>query len=699
MNTAGTPFYWLWRACAFVVAALACAAPVHAAERKPNLLFICSDDHRWDAMGVVQREQGERGRFPWFKSPAMDRLATEGVRFRNAFVTLSLCAPSRAAFLTGRYNHLNGITNNSRPLPAESVTHATLLRAAGYATAYIGKWHMGEQRGQRPGFDYSASYVGHGRYQDCPFEIDGVSSPTTGWVDDVSTDFAIEWMKRNRERPFSIVVGLKSPHTPRGGNNLPPRLRELYTGETTRPAPNCGVPAIFHKPDAKTGQMPRGLAENAVHLDYLRHIAGVDECVGRMLKALDELGLAQDTVVVYTSDNGFYLGEHNSGDKRSLYDESLRAPMLVRYPRLFGKGVTVDEMVLNIDLAPTFLDLAGVPIPKDMQGASWKEVAAGRKPASWRQSFFAEYYKELGDVPTCYAIRTPTHKLVKYPNRPEWTEVFDLVADPYELKNLAGTDELTRTLDAQLNKLIDQVGYTIPEDANKPRPAATPEPPKADAAIPRQTRDISGWQVHVQTRLLETEAAHTERALELLKKMLDEIVRELPAPAVAELRKVPLYFSPAYKQGKSGAEFHPDAAWLRSNGRDPAMAGCVEFSGVANFEAEMKRMPNFALHELAHAYHFRVLKDGFGNAEIKAAYERAKADGKYDRVERRRGNGKPNTFELAYAMTNPMEYFAEATEAFFSRNDFYPFTRDDLQKHDPGLCTLLEKLWGVRTEK
>jgi arylsulfatase A-like enzyme len=456
---------------------LASPAMLRAADvpaKKPNFLFIYTDDHRWDAMGVVQREQGERARFPWFKSPGLDRLATEGVRFSNAFVTLSLCSPSRAAFLTGRYNHLNGITNNSRVFPPESVTHATLLRAAGYQTAYIGKWHMGEQRGQRPGFDYSASFVGQGIYQDCPFEINGATTPTKGWVDDVSTDYAIEWIKQNKERPFSMVVGLKSPHNRRGGKNLPERLRDLDAGETSRLTPNCGVPAIFHQP-AKDGKQPTGLTDNVIHLDYLRHIHGVDENIARMLDALDVLGLAEDTVVVYSSDNGFYLGEHNSGDKRSLYEESLRVPLLVRYPRLFGKGLVVDELALNIDLAPTFLDLAGVAVPKEMQGASWKEVASGKKPAGWRQSFFAQYYKELGDVPTCYAIRTTTHKLVKYPNHPEFTEVFDLTTDPYEIKNLAADADLTAKLDAELTQLMKAVDYTVPPNANKPRQPA-PEP-------------------------------------------------------------------------------------------------------------------------------------------------------------------------------------------------------------------------------
>ncbi len=442
---------------------------LHAADKRPNFVFVYSDDHRWDAMSHVQREQGERARFPWLKTPGFDRLASEGVRFRNAFVTLSLCAPSRAAFMTGQYNHVNTITNNSRPFPEKSVTHASQLRAAGYKTAYIGKWHMGNQSGQRPGFDYSASFLGQGRYNDCPFEINGVATPTKGWVDDVSTDYAINWIKEQKAQPFSIVLGLKSVHGPRGGKQLPARLQELYAGEQSRPTPNCDVPAIFHRPDA-TGKYGPGLASNDAHLDYMRHVNGIDENLARLLAALDELQLAENTVVVYTSDNGYYLGEHRSGDKRSLYEESLRIPFLVRYPAKFKAGNVVDEMITNIDLAPTFLDLAGVAIPAEMQGRSWQELASGKPPANWRTAFFAEYYKELGEVPTCYAIRTKTHKLVKYPNRPEWTEVYDVVNDPYELKNLVKDTELTAKLDKELEQLMKDVRYSIPQDANQAQP-------------------------------------------------------------------------------------------------------------------------------------------------------------------------------------------------------------------------------------
>jgi arylsulfatase A-like enzyme len=436
------------------------ALSAFAAERKPNFVFLIADDHRWDAMGVVQREHGERARYPWFETPSMDRIAAEGVRFRNAFVTHSICSPGRAGFLTGQYNHINGVMDNSTPFPENAVTHATLLRDAGYRTAYFGKWHMGNQRGPRPGFQHSASFINQGVYQDCPFEINGEMVPTKGWVDDVSTDLAMDWIKQNHEQPFSIIVGFKSPHNRRGGENLPERLRDLFAGKTTRPTPNCALAAVYHKPltEADKGR-ERGLSANYVHLDYLRHIKGIDENVGRLLDVLDQLKLAEDTVVVYTSDNGYFLGERGLGDKRALYEEGLRIPFLVRYPRLFPNGKLIDEMVLNLDLAPTFLELAGLPAHPGMQGASFKDLARGNKPADWRTSFLSYYRKELGDTPTCHAIRTDEAKLIVYPQRPEWTEVYDLKNDPYELNRLAADGPLATRLKAELDKQMKAVDF------------------------------------------------------------------------------------------------------------------------------------------------------------------------------------------------------------------------------------------------
>lgn len=210
-----------------------------------------------------------------------------------------------------------------------------------------------------------------------------------------------------------------------------------------------------------------------------------------------------------------------------------------------------------------------------------------------------------------------------------------------------------------------------------------------------ERQEIEGWNIHIRRELIETESILTAHALELLRKQLEEVVRVVPAPALKELRLVPLYFSPEYPGRQPTAEYHPDVGWLKANGRDAAMAKAVEFTNVRQFEAEVDRMPNFVLHELAHAYHHRVLPGGFGHPELKAAYERAKANGKYDRVERRSGSGRRTTFERAYAMTDAMEFFAETTEAFFGRNDFHPFTRAELKAHDLEMFALLGKLWGT----
>ncbi len=214
----------------------------------------------------------------------------------------------------------------------------------------------------------------------------------------------------------------------------------------------------------------------------------------------------------------------------------------------------------------------------------------------------------------------------------------------------------------------------------------------------RQTKTIEGWTLHISDELFEKDRAATERALELLTVQLQEIIRVVPAAAVAELRKVPLWFSPEYPGVQPRAEYHPGAGWLRDNKRDPAMAKAVEFTDIRDFERETKRMPNFTLHELSHAYHDRVLPKGFGNEEIKAAFEKAKAKGLYERVEQRFGDGRSANVR-AYAMSNPMEYFAECSEAYFSTNDFFPFTREQLAKHDPEMFALLKTLWSYVADK
>ena len=433
--------------------------------RRPNFLFILTDDQRYDALGFVQRLQGDKARFPWLRTPNLDRLAAEGVWFRQAFVANSLCSPSRACFLTGQHSHVNGIVNNHTPFNPENVTHASVLGKAGWRTGYIGKWHMGSQSGQRPGFDWSASFVGQGVYHDCPFEINGVSKPTKGYIDDVSTDFAEQFIKDNRERPWLLCVGYKAAHGP----FTPPARREQdYAGEQARSVPNLAVGAIY-RPEAKPPAEPP--ANVKALLPYFRTLTGMDDNVGRLLKLLDDLKLTDDTMVVFAGDNGFYLGEHGLGDKRTAYDESLRIPLLLRYPRLGLKGHAVDGLALNIDLAPTFLDYAGVPVPKTMQGASWRPLLEG-KTEGWRQAIFSCYYWERGfvGIPTTSAVRTANAKLIKYPGHDEWTEVFDLAADPYELKNLANDparSELRRSLEAEYARQTAAIGWRIPPFADQ----------------------------------------------------------------------------------------------------------------------------------------------------------------------------------------------------------------------------------------
>jgi len=468
-----------------LVGALLAIPGIASAADRPNFVFLFADDQRYDAMSCVQKEQGDKGRYPWMKTPNMDRIANEGVRFRAAFVVNSLCSPSRACFLTGQYSHVNGIYDNKTAFSAKTVTHASLLREAGYFTGYVGKWHMGNQT-TRPGFDWFASFTGQSRYEDAPFIVNGEQKETKGWVDDRSGDFAIQFLEKERDprKPFVLVVGFKSPHGPW---SPPDRLKEKFANEKASTVPNLGIAPAFNPDQGKNLKRPTE-EQVDVNLNYFRCIAGVDDNVGRILDTLDKLKLVENTVVVYSSDNGFYHGEHGLADKRSAYDESLRIPYLVRYPRSGVKGVVRDEMVLNIDLAPTFLDMAGVAIPKEMHGKSWKALLSAEKPKDasvFRSSFFYEYFRENGgmntgrglggfNTPTMTGVRTTTHKLLKYADDDKWTELFDLTKDPFETKNLA-TDpahaDTLKKLEAEHARFIKELAYVVPSGVPKAAPA------------------------------------------------------------------------------------------------------------------------------------------------------------------------------------------------------------------------------------
>jgi arylsulfatase A-like enzyme len=428
------------------------------AHPRPSIVFLLSDDQSYGTMG----HEGE----PWMRTPGMDRLAAEGARFTRAFVTTSLCSPSRASFLSGRWARSHGVLDNQTGLPPGLPTFASELRAAGYDTAYVGKWHMGWQR-ERPGFDVSASYVAQGSYQDVVFELNGESVETEGWVDDVATDYALEFLREERDAPFLLFVGFKAPHAPREPAE---RLLDLYADATLAPPPN--VAAI--PPYPRFGELnrlaakgvhrtPYGVPEDWVGLlgkarktrrlkqdedwlnperrAYHQLIAGVDENVVRILDLMDELGLTENTIVVYASDNGLCNWAHGTFVKRAAYEESIRVPLLVRYPPLVRPGTLVDRLALNVDLAPTLLELAGVEAPDAMQGRSLVPLLEGRE-AEWRTLFVYEnFYEPPFETPTLYALRTETWKLVEYPGFPGWTELFQLAEDPHETENLAGSEE------------------------------------------------------------------------------------------------------------------------------------------------------------------------------------------------------------------------------------------------------------------
>ena len=463
---------------AFAGLAIHAHAQTNSRVQRPNIVFIYTDDQRFDALSVVQKEQGSNARFPWFTTPNLDKLADEGVRFRNAFVINSLCSPSRSTMLNGRYNHLNGIANNHTGLSDTTITYATELKKAGYITAFFGKWHMGNETGKRPGFDYSASFVGQGKYFDCPIEINGKAEPSQGWVDDVSTTNAINYIRENKANTFLVTLAFKSGHGP---FQPPVRHQETYAKVSlTEPSGNnsfpykgqidTGKPNAAPAANVKTGSWTENNDQRI--RNYFGALKGVDENVGRVLKTLDSLGLDNNTVVIFSSDNGFFFGEHGLGDKRAAYEESIRVPLLVRYPARFSKGKKIDKLVLNLDIAPSLLDIAGLKAPQTFQGKSWVPLIED-KAKDWRTSFLYEYFYEKGyATPTIKAVRTENSKLILYPGEEGWSELYDLTKDPTESTNIFHSkdgEKLKNQLKTELTRQEKVVGYVDPSYAD-PKP-------------------------------------------------------------------------------------------------------------------------------------------------------------------------------------------------------------------------------------
>ena len=399
--------------------------------QRPNIIFILSDDHRWDYMSCMDH--------PFLQTPSMDRLANEGVLFSNAFVTTSLCSPSRASFITGRYAHNHGVQNNTTPWNNENVTFMELLKQVGYDTAFIGKWHMPGRLPELRGMDRFITFTiegGQGRYFNCPLIVDGVDTPSRKpYITEELTDYALEFIDQKRNNPFCLYLSHKAVHhqfLP------PPELDHLYD-DKKMPLPK-EADFWFSKTD---GNMLHGLFLPLEHYwrNYCEALIALDQQIGRVLNRLDELGIADNTVVIYAGDNGYQWGEHRNMDKRWPYEEPTRIPFIVRCPQLINDpGRRAKQMALNIDLAPTLLDIAGVTVPEKMDGESLAPILrSGSAPG--RTAWLYEYFKDFPyNVPASKAVRTNTHVYIEFEGRRP-PEIYDLMHDPRQMKNIIDTAE------------------------------------------------------------------------------------------------------------------------------------------------------------------------------------------------------------------------------------------------------------------
>jgi N-acetylglucosamine-6-sulfatase len=440
---------------------LVLSATAANAQSKPmNMIFILADDHRYDAMGFMNRIRG-------LQTPGMDRMAAEGAHIKNAFVSTALCSPSRASILTGQYAHTHTVVDNDAPLPTNLRFFPQYLHQKGYQTAFLGKWHMGNSDDMpQPGFDYWLSFQGQGVYYNPTFNINGkrIKQAEGSYTTDLLTDYTLEWLnKRDKKKPFFVYLSHKGVHAEfqpakrHAGKYAdvpiicPPSMYLTTTdssktyGVVTPPAttvnyrdiPNWvrrqryswhGVDYMYH------GTIPF----DDFYRRYLETLQAVDESVDKVMNWVKEQGLQNNTMVVYMGDNGFSFGEHGLIDKRHAYEESMRVPLLIWAPGMVKPKSVIDQVIMNVDLAPTFLELAGIGKPAQMQGYSFADLLKGNNNTWSRKNVFYEYYWEAAfpQTPTLFAIRTDRYKYITYNGIWDINELFDLQADPYEMNNL-----------------------------------------------------------------------------------------------------------------------------------------------------------------------------------------------------------------------------------------------------------------------
>lgn len=491
---------------AFCLTALLVATPTLA--RPKNILFVFSDDHACQAVGAYGSKIN--------KTPHIDRLAEQGMRFDRCYVTNAICGPSRACILTGKYSHLNGFFSNEQQFDSTQDTFVTRIRDAGYQTAVIGKWHLGSDP---VGFDHWDILPGQGRYYRPDFYSAHGRTVESGYVTDIITDKSIDWLEdtRREDRPFLLMVQHKAPHRSwlPGPDHVgdmvnevipePETLHDDYMNRSDAPARatmrigehmNLAGDLMIFRPDSPIGKdfasrtddptekacydalgaeneaymeaPPTGKAKTKWHYqryikNYLRCVASVDDSLGELLAKLESLGLAEDTVVIYSSDQGFFLGEHGWYDKRFMYEPSLRMPLVVRWPGVTSPGTVCNEIVSNVDFAETLLDAAEVAIPNDMQGESLLPLLQGDTVADWRKSFYYQFYEGPPAVHTVdehYGVTDGRYKLIHFYAIDQW-EMYDLDRDPNEMRSIWGDSQYSdvrERLEQEIIRLRGELG-------------------------------------------------------------------------------------------------------------------------------------------------------------------------------------------------------------------------------------------------
>lgn len=654
--------------------------PTFAANR-PNVVVIMGDDWSWPHASILGDQV--------VKTPIFDRIAREGVLFENAFVSSPSCTPSRFSIATGQHCwRLGDGVRLGGSLAKDVPVYADLLADAGYRTGFCRKGASPSKHVHRGNDPFGPKFKDFDEFMD----------------------------SRTADESFCFWYGAGEPHRP-------------YDYQASKDS-DMNLSMI---------KVPAGLPDNETVRtdigDYYLRVQKLDKLAGRIVSRLETEGELENTIVIMAGDNGMPFPRC----KATLYDLGTRVPLAIRWGSNASRGTKVMDFVSLCDLAPTILEAAKVAPPSAMTGQSLMQqicattsgrieqsrdhVLVGReKHVSTRPSrairdsqflyirnFSAASWptgEVAGEIPT-YDFSTepwptdppafsfdidpsPTKQWMRHDSafqkdrlnlltfgQQDEEELYDLSSDPDQLNNVADLPEyknvrmrLSGQLTAELRKSGD---------------------PRFSKSL-HATLHIHGWTVHLHDRLWQDSASKTKSALKIMALQLQRVIDAVPKPALKKLQQVPIWMNPTYEGVRPTAEYHPGARWLKNNGRDPMMVKSVEVTTVANLAFENTRMPYFMLHELAHAYHDQVL--AFNHPSITAAYERARDSGDYDSVQR--FTGRKMTKDKAYAMSTPQEYFAESTEAYFGKNDFYPFNNAELKKHDPAMHELVEQLWKAR---